>query len=87
MLNYLKIVALAIVTVGISLLVRIVRQNTELKRENRQLEAERDKAKHEAKVAEVKAQRAGQRLKEQVQINEKFDSVEIGEDIKIGLDE
>ena len=84
MLKQIGLVLLAVLTLGASVLWQ---RNKSLKRQNRQLQDERDKAKHEAKVAEVKAQRADNRLKEQGQINEKFDSVEIGEDIKVGLDE
>ena len=84
MLKQIGFALLAVLTLGASVLWQ---RNKSLKRENRQLEAERDKAKHEAKVAEVKAERADKRLKEQAQINEKFDIVEIGEDIKVGLDE
>lgn len=84
MLKQIGLALLAVLTLGASVLWQ---RNKSLKRENRQLQAERDQAKHEAKVAEVKAKRADKRLKEQAQINEKFDSVEIGEDIKVGLDE
>ena len=84
MLKQIGLALLAVLTLGASVLWQ---RNKSLKRENRQLEAERDKARHEAKVAEVKAERADKRLKEQAQINDKFDDVDVGEDIKVGLDQ
>lgn len=85
MLKQIGLALLAVLTLGASVLWQ---RNKSLKRENRQLQDERDQAKHEAKVSEVKAERADQRLKEQEQINDKFDSVEIDpNDIKAGLDE
>lgn len=85
MLKQIGLSLLAVLTLGASVLWQ---QNKSLKRERRQLQSERDQAKHEAKVAKVEASRANQRLKEQAQINEKFDSVEIDpNDIKVGLDE
>lgn len=85
MLQKIGLALLAVMTLGISVLII---SNKSLKSENKKLAEERDLANHEAKVARVEADMANRRLKEQEQINDKFDSVEIDpNDIKVGLDE
>ena len=85
MLQKIGLALLAILTLGASVLYQ---RNKSLKRENQQLADERDRANFEARAARAREKATEQRLAEQAQIEDKFDSVEIDpNDIKVGLDE
>lgn len=85
MLQKIGLALLAILTLGASVLYQ---RNKSLKQENRKLADERDLARFEARAARAREKATEQRLAEQEQINDKFDSVEIDpKNIKVGLDD